>query len=238
MMTKPTRQTAVKVIELLSYGLVQGVGEPKPGKMCVEAAVNFALGLPHGDNPPCVSTIVRGLKISLNDSNWSSPIARADGLRRLAIAQLGSDKIDNVLFVKELALATVRKIVPIALRAAAKVHQSDSHKAALEKCAVMCESSEDLVAARSAADAASAASAASYAAAAADAAFAAFAASASAADASASASAADAAASADAARSAAAASDKVLGIMAECAVEALIVCKSPGCKWLDLTTTV
>jgi hypothetical protein len=41
-------------------------------------------------------------------------------MRRIAIAQLGSDTIDQTVFVKELALATIRKIVPIALKAAAK----------------------------------------------------------------------------------------------------------------------
>jgi hypothetical protein len=47
---KPTRATAVKVIELLSHGLVRGLGKQKPGEMCIEAVVCCALGLPHGDN--------------------------------------------------------------------------------------------------------------------------------------------------------------------------------------------
>lgn len=61
---------AKKVLATVDAGLVQGVGQPAPGQMCVEAAVCFALGLPHGDNPPCVAPAVRALKIRLNDAAW------------------------------------------------------------------------------------------------------------------------------------------------------------------------
>lgn len=79
-----------KLLEVVDKGLTNGLGLPEPGKMCVEAAVCYALGLPHDDNPPCVAAAVRSFKISLNDSNWPSKKARARGLRRLAVAQLGS----------------------------------------------------------------------------------------------------------------------------------------------------
>lgn len=181
----PTKDHARKILELISHGLVREIGNPVPGQMCVEAAVCFALGLPHGDNPPCIAQSVRIFKIALNDSDWSSNFARAKGLRQLAIAQLGSNEIDESVFAKELALAVIRKIVPIALRSAAGMHGCvPEHDAKLEACAKLCESSQDL-------------SAASYAA-------------------------------------SAAASDEVLSIVAECAVGALIRCKSPGCEWLDL----
>ena len=58
--------------------------------MCVEAAVCYAYDLPHSDKPPCVGNAVREFKIRLNDCNWSSSKARARGMRRIAIAQLGS----------------------------------------------------------------------------------------------------------------------------------------------------
>src|SRR5690349_15232890 len=103
-----TRAHAKKVLKLVDKGLVRGLGVQKPGQMCVEAAVCFALGLPHGDNPPCVGSAVRGYKIRLNDSNWSSDKARADGMRRVAIAQLGSDAIDQNEFRKEVVLGTVK----------------------------------------------------------------------------------------------------------------------------------
>ena len=85
-----TREIAAKVVEVVDAGLVNGVGKPIPGQMCVEAAVCFAMGLPHGDTPSCVSPALRRLKIGLNDRNWSSNQARSKGLRRLAVAQLGS----------------------------------------------------------------------------------------------------------------------------------------------------
>lgn len=46
---------AKKVLEVVDAGLSSGVGNPIPGQMCVEAAVCYALGLPHGDDPACVS---------------------------------------------------------------------------------------------------------------------------------------------------------------------------------------
>jgi hypothetical protein len=227
----PTRETAVKILDLLSHGLCHGLGEQVPGKMCVEAAVCCAMGLPHSDDPPCVAPAVRSFKITLNDSQWSSNEARARGLRRLAIAQLGSESIDQALFVKEVALAAVRKIVPIALRAAAKIHPQELHRKAMESAAATCEKCEGTAtaaaAARYAATAATAAAAARYAATAAAAA-ARYAATAAARYA-----ATDAAA---AARYAAAADarDEVLTIMADAGVEALVKCGSPGCQWLNL----
>src|SRR5208283_3451708 len=90
-----TEEVAKRVIEVVDAGLASGVGNPVLGQMCVEAAVCYALGLPHGDDPECVAPALRSLKIRLNDSNWSSPNSRAAGMRRLAVAQLGSAGILN-----------------------------------------------------------------------------------------------------------------------------------------------
>lgn len=138
---KPTKEHAVKIVELLSYGLRCGLGTPEPGNMCIEAAVCFAMGLPHSDNPPCVHPIVRDLKIRLNDLGWSSNMERANGLRRLAIAQLGSDEIDIKIFSRELALKTVQRIAPEALRAAIKLHpnKNKEHREKMEAAAVACD---------------------------------------------------------------------------------------------------
>src|SRR5690349_4673650 len=91
---------AKKVLETVDAGLCRGMGEPVPGQMCVEAAVCYALGLPHSDNPPCVGEAIRSFKIQLNDSCWSSNAARAKGMRRVAVAQLGSIEVDQVAFVQ------------------------------------------------------------------------------------------------------------------------------------------
>jgi len=196
---QPTREVAIKVNRLLSHGLVKGMGVQEPGKMCIEAAVCCALGLPHSDDPACVSRAVRSFKITLNDANWSGNIARAKGLQRMAVAQLGSDGIDESLFVKELALSCVRKIVPIALRAAARL-QNTEHCEKLNAEALKCEAATVDNMKDAAYSAARAAGAAAY----------------------------------SAADAADAAADEVLSLMAECGVEALIKCKSPGCEWLDV----
>ncbi len=158
-MIEITREIATKVRDVIDAGLVNGVGVAEPGKMCVEAAVCYALGLPHGDDPGCVSATLRRLKIKLNDSSWSSNKARAKGLRRLGVAQLGSKGVlDDAEFVKRVMEMTIRCSVPAALRSAAKVNPK--HADALEAAAVRCE----LEGTREAASAAAAAAAAAYAA--------------------------------------------------------------------------
>lgn len=94
----PTREQAARILGIVDKGLVSGLGQPIPGDMCIEAAVCFALGLPHGDNPPCVGEEVRKCKITLNDEPWTSNAARAKGMRAVAIAQLGSNTIDQQVF--------------------------------------------------------------------------------------------------------------------------------------------
>ncbi len=93
----------LKFIELCDQGLSKGLGEQEPGKMCVEACWNAALGLPHGDDPPCVGKAVRAAKIALNDADWSSDMARAEGVRVIGVAQAGSDQRDQVEFTRIIA---------------------------------------------------------------------------------------------------------------------------------------
>ncbi len=246
-----------KLLDTVDAGLTSGVGVPEPGKMCVEAAISYALGEPHSDGPSCVEPAVRAGKIRLNDATWSSNEARAKGLRRVAIAQLGSKGVvDGNRYTTILAEKTIRVIVPIALRAMSS--RVPTHADALEAAAVRCEQEGSLDAARAgraaadaanacaaayAANACAAAYAAAYAADAADAANACAAAYAAAAAAAAAAyaAAADAddaayaaaAAAADAAY-AAAADDRILTISAGLMEEALRECGSPGCDWLWL----
>jgi hypothetical protein len=71
---------------------VCGLGKHKKCQMCVEAAVAFASGEGHHDHPACVDYQLAATKISLNDAGgWKNSKSRARGLRRLAIAQLGSN---------------------------------------------------------------------------------------------------------------------------------------------------
>jgi hypothetical protein len=205
---KINKALARKVLKVVDAGLVNGMGVPEPGKMCVEAAVCYAMGLPHSDKPTCVAPALRDLKIRLNDARWSCDEARTKGLRRLAIAQLGSaGALDEREFAKRCATLAIKTCVPNALRAAASMQKKGS--ASQEKllaAADLCEREPTRENAISARDAAAVA----YAYAAADA------------DAAADASAADA-------------RDKQLADYCEGVVQILIEMGAPGCEWLDLT---
>lgn len=137
-MVEITEAIAAKVRDTVDAGLVAGVGIPVPGQMCVEAAVCYALGLLHGDDPGCVASSLRELKIRLNDLRWSSSEARAKGLRRLAVAQLGSlGVLDDDEFNRRVLEMTIRRMLPLALRAAAA--RNPKHAEALEGAALRCE---------------------------------------------------------------------------------------------------
>jgi hypothetical protein len=251
-----TEQFARKVLEVVDAGLVSGLGEPVPGKMCVEAAVNYAMGRPHGDEPDCVSPALRNLKITLNDSRWSTNKARTAGLRRLAIAQLGSAGVlDEKEFARRCAMLAIQFALPFALRAAASTKANGAFKEKLLEAAEKCEreptrenalkakaaSASDVYAASAAAAAASVASVASVAshtaAAAASVASVASVAShtAAASAAYAYAAAASAHAAAASASAAAAAADSFLADFCERIVQILIDMKAPGCGYLYLT---
>ena len=238
-----TREIAAKVLRVVDQGLSKGVGTRRAGdvqgEMCVEAAVCYALGLPHGDDPGCVAPTLRSLKIRLNDSNWFSKEARAKGLRRLAVAQLGSKgALDEKEFVKRLVDHAIRKSAPSALRAAASVVKDEKHKAALCEAANRCEKEGTRQAALDARAIARAAAAAAYAAANAAAAAYAYAAAnaaANAADAAANAAAADAYAAYAAYAAKNSARDTSLAEYSEAVVQILIDMKAPGCVWLELT---
>jgi hypothetical protein len=224
--------------------------------MCVEAAICYALGYEHGDQPKCVANCIRTYKIAINDVKWSSNAARAVGMRRAAIAQLGSDFLDlpenrdqRTAFVTYLAEQVIRQIVPIPLRLVAEKYKKQigaENAARLIEAALKCEqegteasAQEANDAANAAANAANAATYATYAAYAANDAYAnaaAYAAYANAAANAANAATYAAYAANDAANAAAYAAkrDEILSIAAEICVRACIKCKTPGSKWLDL----
>ena len=81
----PNEVIARKVLAAVDAGLVSGLGTQELGKMCVEAVVNYAFGLPHGDQAPCVGRSVRAYKITLSDACWPNNAARTTGMRRLAL---------------------------------------------------------------------------------------------------------------------------------------------------------
>lgn len=112
MKIKITTSLVRKILKVIKPGLTIGMGNPEPGKMCVEAAICYALDLPHSDDPQCVHDDIRYFKIALNDCNWSSNEARANGLRQLSIAQLNSKGESSKPFKRAVAFRAVNTILP------------------------------------------------------------------------------------------------------------------------------
>lgn len=146
---------ARKVLAIVDAGLVAGLGVPVPGQLCVEAAVCLALGEPHGDRPKCVAEPDRRFKIALNDARWASDAARARGLRRLSVMQLGTAGTDREPWLRLLTELTIRRVVPAALGFAATCNPKSA--SALRAAGKLCAEEGTREAARAAASAASAA---------------------------------------------------------------------------------
>ncbi len=128
---KPTLKIAQKVLETVDKGLVKGLGMQVPGKMCIEAAVCFAFGLPHNDKPPCVGKTVRDFKIALNDCDWPTDADRTKGMRELSVAQLGSDTIDQKKFLEKVGFKCIKNILPVILENS--LNEDKDHKYFKEK---------------------------------------------------------------------------------------------------------
>jgi len=140
-----TSELVGKIEEVLERGLCKGKGDPS-SRMCVEAAVCFAMGLPHGDDPPCVGEAVRAFKIALNDAEWPSDISRSAGMGKIAIAQLGSVVLDQEKFRQRLEGKAIRVLLPQLFREAFPSN---------EKClqaATRCEETGSIFSASMAAD--------------------------------------------------------------------------------------
>jgi len=235
---KLDHETIKQADEILARGMCSGIGDAD-GQMCIEAAASVLAGEPFSDEPTCVHAVVRSYGVRINDAPWSSPDARASGLRSLLLAQLGSQDIDGIEFAQRLAELTVRELIPRLLR---DVLPCDR---AVIEAAARCEREGTSEAARAAAEAsaANAARAASYAAEdaaraainAADAAsYAAINASFAAEDAARAAAAAEDAARAAAAANAAAYADSYLRQSVELAVRVLQEMDAPGCQLLEI----
>lgn len=86
-----TRTLVDRIKKLVGYGLSEGEGDRGRGTMCVQACVQAALEEEHNDNPACVPGNRKNFGITLNDlAGWDDDLARGKGLKRYAIAQLGT----------------------------------------------------------------------------------------------------------------------------------------------------
>jgi len=103
---------------LLSRGLPSGLGDTEHA--CIMACLNLACGgtLTDAAESPCVLPAAARFAIRLNDADWSSEMARADGLKDLGLALLGTNDLDRKVFLLRLAEATIREVVPVFMRRA------------------------------------------------------------------------------------------------------------------------
>jgi len=155
MKNKINQQLVNKIHCLLDKGVTPGISkDPKPGKMCLEQVISYALGEEITDRPSCVGVQVREFVIALNDKDWSSPSARAEGMRELSIAQLGSNFLDREEFVGKFSFVVITKMLPSMFK--------DLGEERWEKQINSLEKAKDLEEARKAAYAAAGAFAHSY----------------------------------------------------------------------------
>lgn len=103
--------------EYLNRGLRVGKGENRESLLCVEQVIAIATGQELTDEPICVSSVIRNATIFLNDTKyWTSPEARAKGLRRLALAQLDTRTFFTTVAYTEFrlkaAIRTFKKLLP------------------------------------------------------------------------------------------------------------------------------
>ncbi len=127
-----TREQLESYDRILEKGLSGRLGE-KGGQLCIEAALCEVLGLPHGDDPGCVALSVRRYELALNGCSWTSPAARAAGLRQLGLAQLGSlGVVSDVEFCTRLAEKTIKVLIPELFRDV--FSRNADCRAAAQKC--------------------------------------------------------------------------------------------------------
>ena len=122
---------------IIGRGLVAGLGTPK--QTCIEGAVALACGLPLSDTPPCVAAPDRAYAIAVNDAPWSSPESRAEALLPLALAHVGTAGTDRRPWIARVVDGTIRRVLPLTLRAAANAPgMPPEHATALHAAAGRC----------------------------------------------------------------------------------------------------
>lgn len=143
-----------KLYEIAQRGFCCGYGNPAE-RLCVMSAVALAMGEPHSGEPTCVAGADQIYAVAINDAEWESAEERADALLPLGLAAMGTAGTDREPWVRRLVEGTIRRVVPIHLRALAGL--APDHAPALEAAALRCETEASADAARAAAAAAAAA---------------------------------------------------------------------------------
>lgn len=115
--------------KLLKRGLSCGLSDGN--QVCIEAAVFCAMEKDGDvdalianrqvqDSPKCVDEEVASIKIALNDATWRSEKARARGLYRVGIAQLGTRNLRGIRQFRTLLAKEVEKVIGTPLQMALK----------------------------------------------------------------------------------------------------------------------
>ncbi len=102
-------------------------GETEGEMVGLLAAVNAACGGEADDDAEAahMSLAVRLYARALNGAAWESDAARSEGLRELGYLLPGTEAIDDAVFAAKIAELTVRRVLPIVLRAAG-LYKSES----------------------------------------------------------------------------------------------------------------
>ena len=124
-MVKITAGQEQRLREIIGRGLIAGIGS-ETGQTCIEGAIALSIGERLTTTPSCVGNEDRNWAILINDAPWSSPAARAEALLPIALAQTGSAGTDRTVWVLAVALGTIRRVLPLALRAAGMVDEADA----------------------------------------------------------------------------------------------------------------
>lgn len=122
-----TERDVREVLRIIDFGLCSQASTDNPtvGKMTVQQAVCLVFKEPHWARPSCVAALLHQFTDRLNDARWSSNASRARGLRRLAVAPLGTaDRLDQMLLAKELSRTMIVNLIPRVFRILAELFEA------------------------------------------------------------------------------------------------------------------
>jgi hypothetical protein len=129
-----TEELARKVLAIIDKELSEPLFQPRIAFVSVEGPLCDVLSRPRpspsSDGLGWASPALRILTGCLHECRWTSSKARAEGLRRLALAQLGSHALDDREFARRVAEMTIRTVLPRALRAVAAALELEPKKGA------------------------------------------------------------------------------------------------------------
>lgn len=129
-MTTITATIVTNILAAIDAGIIAEAGTYVPGNMPVEDAIRYGFGDEEESEVSRAGGEGGRFLAMLGGSPWSSNSARAAGLRKLAIAQLGSadfdddaTKIDQAAIMSFIAEKTTKRIIPFALADLSHYHK-------------------------------------------------------------------------------------------------------------------